>query len=70
MAPEVYNKSYYSSKADIWSVGAILYALLNGETPFEAENIADFEKKYRTGSYLMQESSIMKLTLETILFLS
>ena len=49
MAPEVYHKKYYSNKADIWSVGAIMYALLNGETPFNASNIEDFEEKYQAG---------------------
>ena len=34
MAPEVYNNEAYSSAADQYSLGLILYGLLNGRAPF------------------------------------
>lgn len=58
MAPEIYTtskkKRNISFKADLWSVGIILYELLYGEVPFSREVIVqeflesktDFSKKY------------------------
>ncbi|CAN1169489.1 Serine/threonine-protein kinase ATG1t [Linum perenne] len=34
MAPEVLQFHRYSSKVDMWSIGAILFELLNGHPPF------------------------------------
>jgi serine/threonine-protein kinase ULK/ATG1 len=39
MAPEMLNKNKYNYKADVWSVGTILFELLTGYSPFrEAKN--------------------------------
>lgn len=35
MAPEILNKSVYNYKADVWSVGTILFELLTGMSPFK-----------------------------------
>ncbi|CAD8183930.1 unnamed protein product [Paramecium pentaurelia] len=40
MAPEVLRGLSYNSKADIWSLGAVLYELLIGKCPFEEKSIA------------------------------
>ena len=37
MAPESLRKSYYSYKSDIYSLGILLYEMLTGRTPNEAE---------------------------------
>ena len=37
MAPEVYTGNY-DEKCDVWSCGVILYKLLSGRYPFEAED--------------------------------
>lgn len=70
MAPQVVQKNTYSYKADIWSIGVILFELLKGETPFHAKNRAEFEEKVKASDYGFTESVKEKLTLETILFLS
>ncbi|XP_020241298.1 serine/threonine-protein kinase ATG1c-like isoform X2 [Asparagus officinalis] len=38
MAPEIMQLQKYDAKADLWSVGAILYQLVTGRTPFSGMN--------------------------------
>ena len=38
MAPEILRHEPYDAKADLWSVGAILFELLTGRPPFSGEN--------------------------------
>lgn len=37
MAPEVLNENY-GAKADIWSLGVLLYTLVSGYLPFQGGN--------------------------------
>ena len=64
------NKKSYSYKADIWSIGVILFELVNGLTPFHAKNRADFESKVEASNYSFRDSVKQNLTLEQILFMS
>jgi len=51
MAPEILRHEPYDAKADLWSVGAILYELLLGRPPFSGANpmqlLANIEKSER-----------------------
>ncbi|KAK2379061.1 Protein kinase superfamily protein [Trifolium repens] len=38
MAPEIMQLQKYDAKADLWSVGAILYQFVTGKTPFTGNN--------------------------------
>ncbi|CAI0471177.1 unnamed protein product, partial [Linum tenue] len=38
MAPEIMQLQKYDAKADLWSVGAILFQLVTGKTPFTGSN--------------------------------
>uniref|UniRef100_A0A2P2LPB7 Uncharacterized protein MANES_09G096800 n=1 Tax=Rhizophora mucronata TaxID=61149 RepID=A0A2P2LPB7_RHIMU len=38
MAPEIMHRQKYDAKADLWSVGVILFQLVTGKTPFTGNN--------------------------------
>lgn len=45
MAPEIMNYKDYDDKADLWSVGIILYEMLYGYRPFKAKNLHTLVKQ-------------------------
>ena len=53
MAPQVVQRSEYGYKADIWSIGVILFELLNGLTPFHAQNRKEFEGKVDASAFIL-----------------
>lgn len=44
MAPEILRGESYNAKADLWSVGAVLYEMSTGKPPFRASNHIELEK--------------------------
>lgn len=44
MAPEIIKKSSYNIKSDLWSLGIIIYEMLNGTVPFKGKNIIELER--------------------------
>lgn len=55
VAPEILDGIAYDTKADMWSVGVILYILLGGYPPFIEKNQRDLFRKIRRGEYEFHE---------------
>ena len=47
MSPEMLGQREYDKKADIWSLGCVLYELLTFKTPFNGYNLFDLKRKVR-----------------------
>jgi len=45
MAPEILRYEKYDAKADLWSVGTVLYELMVGKPPFRAANHVDLLRR-------------------------
>jgi len=48
MAPEILSGEKYDAKADLWSVGAVLFEMISGKTPFHGENHLDLLRNIKT----------------------
>lgn len=49
MAPEILRYEKYDAKADLWSLGAVLYEMSVGKPPFRAQNHVDLLRKINEG---------------------
>ena len=56
MAPEVLKAESYTSKADIWSLGVIIFEMLYGYCPFRSSSIAALTSKIETSSLEFPET--------------
>jgi len=72
IAPEILKEEGYSGfKADIWSAGVVLYAMLCGTVPFKASNMKELHKMIIKGKYNLKEEvsdeakQLMRAMLET-----
>jgi serine/threonine protein kinase len=50
MAPEIFLQSMYSTKADLWSLGVILYQSLYGRPPFTSKNQVELLHDLKNGA--------------------
>lgn len=46
----------YDDRADLWSMGAILYELIVGKPPFQGESLKDLIDKINQGRYIIPPS--------------
>uniref|UniRef100_A0A7S2U836 non-specific serine/threonine protein kinase n=1 Tax=Attheya septentrionalis TaxID=420275 RepID=A0A7S2U836_9STRA len=51
VAPEILEGVAYDTKADMWSIGVIIYILLGGYPPFIENNQRELFRKIRKGNY-------------------
>jgi serine/threonine protein kinase len=59
IAPEILaGKGYFNFKADIWSAGVTLYAMLNGTIPFKNQNIKELQKMISEAKYNLVNPTI------------
>ncbi|KAM4710374.1 serine/threonine-protein kinase ULK1 isoform 2-T2 [Discoglossus pictus] len=52
MAPEVIMSQHYDAKADLWSIGTIIYQCLTGKAPFQASSPQDLRLYYEKNKNL------------------
>lgn len=51
LAPELWNQSLYSNKADVWSLGVVMYELMALKKPFVAATMKELVSKVISGVY-------------------
>lgn len=66
MSPEIVNGKCYDQKADMWSVGLILYIMLTGKSPFKGRKPEDIKKQTQMGYYNKSLLHEMNIQVEAI----
>jgi calcium-dependent protein kinase len=69
IAPEVF-KNHYNEKADIWSIGIILYTMLCGHPPYRGSKEEDIKKKILQGKLEFSKKDFDKVSQEAIEFIT
>lgn len=64
VAPEVLNQEY-NNKCDLWSVGVIMYTLLNGKPPFCGRSQSEILEKVNKGEYDLSSKRFDKVSKES-----
>jgi len=68
MAPEVLKGLPYSSKVDVWSLGAVFYEMITGFTPFTGINKDNLKDNLEQGNYRFPKH--IRMSLEGLDFLN
>lgn len=67
MAPEILRHECYDAKADLWSVGTILFEMLHGSPPFSGQNplqlLKNIEEANRSGFPSLRSSAVSQVSL-------
>ncbi len=50
-SPEIWKGQLYDAKADIWSLGCLMYELLTLQKPFQAEDMLELHRKIAKSSF-------------------
>ena len=65
MAPEVIvNKSGYDDRADIWSIGVILYQIISGILPYSGKTVPQLIEKLNEGNLIFDGDQWGKVSQE------
>ena len=64
VAPEILLGVPYGSSVDMWSCGVILYLLLGGYPPFQAENSKALFRKIRAADYVFHDKYWENVSIE------
>lgn len=69
MAPEIFNEKKYDEKADVWSMGIVLYIILTGKAPYygrQDEVIIAQAKKASYNKKMLNDRGISKQAINLI----
>jgi serine/threonine-protein kinase ULK/ATG1 len=62
MAPEILRYEKYDAKADLWSVGTVLYEMVTGKPPFRAANHVELLRKIEQGMDVIRFPKDMEIS--------
>ncbi|KAJ1337697.1 serine/threonine-protein kinase ULK2 [Microdochium nivale] len=65
MAPEILRYERYDAKADLWSVGTVLYEMVSGRPPFRASNHVELLRKIENAEDQIKFSRDCQVSSET-----
>lgn len=56
MSPEIINQDKHTSKVDIWCLGVLLYEMLHGYSPFQANSIKDISEALKNQEIVIEKN--------------
>jgi serine/threonine protein kinase len=68
MAPEVISNQQYNQKADVWSLGTLLFQMLTGEYPFFGKDLEELKENVKQGVYRIPKD--IQISFECLDFLN
>eukprot|EP00760_Papus_ankaliazontas_P031836 PhM_4_TR5491/c0_g1_i1/m.1020/K08857/NEK1_4_5; NIMA (never in mitosis gene a)-related kinase 1/4/5 len=67
LAPEIWRKQRYSKKADIWSLGVVLYEMMCLRRPFVAKSLRELADNVMAGQYAGPPEALYSQELRNVL---